>query len=97
MELLLKTINGISDLSKVQAGATYLFPAQKADNALYAVYSHIVAAGDTVGSLCTRYGTNYDNVSTILQGLNPVLSMTAIQAGKNILLVTPYSPAIAVK
>lgn len=97
VELLLKTINGISDLSKVQAGATYLFPAQKADNALYAVYSHIVAAGDTVGSLCTRYGTNYDNVSTILQGLNPVLSMTAIQAGRNILLVTPYTSAIAVK
>lgn len=97
VELLLKTINGITDLSKVQAGATYLFPAQKADNALYAVYSHNVAAGETVGKLCTRYGTDYDNVSTILQGLNPVMSMTAIQAGRNILLVTPYNPAAAVK
>ena len=97
VELLLKTINGISDLSKVQAGATYLFPAQKADNAVYAVYSHIVAAGDTVANLCTKYGTNYSSVSTILQGLNPVLSMTAIQAGRNILLVTPYTSATAVK
>lgn len=97
VELLLKTINGITDLSKVQAGAKYLFPAQKADNAQYAVYSHIVAAGDTVGGLCTRYGTEYNSVSTILQGLNPLQSMTAIQAGRNILLVTPYTPAIAVK
>ena len=86
---MLKTINGLSDLSKVQAGRAYLFPSLSAESAVYAVYSHKVAAGDTVGSLCTAYGVKYADVVNILQGLNPKASLTSVMLGSEFLLVAP--------
>ncbi len=89
VETLLKTINGLTNLSSVQAGRSYLFPAKTADNAVYAVYSHKVVAGDTAANLCSAYGVKYSVVNHILQGLNPKVSLTAIQLGSEILLVAP--------
>ena len=86
---MLKTINNLSDLGKVQAGRAYLFPSLSADSAVYAVYAHTVTAGDTVGSLCTAYGVKYADVVNILQGLNPKASMTSIRLGSEFLLVAP--------
>ena len=86
---MLKTINNLTDLGKVQAGRAYLFPSLSADGAVYAVYAHTVVAGDTVGSLCTAYGVRYEDVVNILQGLNPKATMTSIRLGTEFLLVAP--------
>ena len=86
---LLQTINGLANLGSVQAGKAYLFPSKSADGAVYAVYSHTVAAGDTTGNLCSAYGVQYAEVNKILQGLNPKMSLTAIQKGAEMLLVAP--------
>ena len=86
---MLKTINGLSDLSRVQAGRAYLFPSLSADSAVYAVYAHTVAAGDTAASLCTAYGVKYADVVNILQGLNPKASLTSIRLGSEFLVVAP--------
>ena len=86
---LLQTINGLANLSSVQAGKAYLFPSKSADGAVYAVYSHTVATGDTTGNLCSAYGVQYAEVNRILQGLNPKMTLTAIQKGAEILLVAP--------
>ena len=89
VEQLLKTINGLTALGSVQAGKDYLFPARTANNAVYAVYSHTVATGDTTGSLCSAYGVKYENVKAVLQGLNPKITLTAIPKGATMMLVAP--------
>lgn len=89
VEQLLKTINGLSDLSRVQAGKDYLFPARTANNAVYAVYSHVVVMGDTTGNLCAAYNVKYEAVKTVLQGLNPKITLNAIPKGATMMLVAP--------
>ena len=89
VEKLLQTINRLASVNSVQAGKAYLFPSRTADNAVYAVYSHKVVAGDTTGNLCTAYGVKYAEVNAILQGLNPKVNLTAIQKGADILLIAP--------
>ena len=88
---IIKGINGLSDLGRMQAGRTYLFPSTSSAKAAYAVYSHVIVSGDTVGNLCKAYGVDYSKVSTILQGLNPKMNLSAIQAGRKILLVAANS------
>ncbi len=86
---MIRAINGLSKLTDVQAGRSYLFPSGSPDGAVYGVYSHAVISGDTAGNLCSSYGVNYAEVSTILQGLNPKQNLSAIQRGTKILLVAP--------
>ena len=84
-----KAINGISDLSKVQAGKKYLLPSASADNVKYAIYSHKVVSGDTSANLCTALGAEYNKVSDLLSGLNTKASFPAIKKGAEVLLAAP--------
>ena len=86
---IIKSVNNLSDLSRMQAGRTYLFPSASSLNAAYAVYSHVIVSGDSVANLCTAYGADYAKVSSLLQGLNPKMNFASIQAGGKILLVAP--------
>lgn len=88
---IIKGINGVSDLGRLQAGRSYLFPSSSSAGAAYAVYSHVITSGDTAANLCAAYGVEYGKVSTILQGLNPKMNLAAIQAGRKILLVAANS------
>lgn len=87
VENMLKTINGVQNLSSVQARKTYLFPSQNAENAVYAVYSHKIVNGDTVNELCETYEVDYAKVNAVLQGLNPKTNMSSIKKDAEILLV----------
>ena len=87
----IKGVNGLTDLSRMQAGRSYLFPSSSVAGATYAVYSHVIASGDTAANLCAAYGLDYAKVSTILQGLNPKMNLGAIQTGRKILLVAASS------
>ncbi len=88
---IIKGINGLNDLGRMQAGRTYLFPSASSAGAAYAVYSHVVVSGDLVANLCKAYGVDYSKVSTILQGLNPKTNLAAIRTGSKILLVAANS------
>ena len=91
MAEVIKGINSLSDLSRMQAGRSYLFPSASPAGAAYAVYSHVIVSGDSVANLCTSYGVDYAKVSSLLQGLNPKMNLAAIQAGRKILLVAASS------
>ncbi|MDO5444151.1 MAG: LysM peptidoglycan-binding domain-containing protein [Eubacteriales bacterium] len=84
-----KAINGINDLSKVQAGKKYLLPSATADNVKYAIYSHKVVSGDTSANLCASMGAEYAKVSDMLTALNTKASFPAIKKGTEVLLAAP--------
>jgi len=88
-EARVKAINGLENLSKVQAGKKYLLPSATADNVKYAVYSHKVVSGDTAADLCTHMGVKYAEVSDFLTALNTKASFPAIKLGQTVLLVAP--------
>lgn len=85
----LKQMNGIDDMSKVQAGTTYYFISNESNGTGYAVYSHKIVAGDTVNGLCKNYGAKYNDVAQILAGLNPKMNLSSIKTGSKIYLVSP--------
>lgn len=85
---LVKTINGLSNVSKVFANRDYLFPSTSSENAVYAVYAHKIVSGDTTGNLCKAYGVEYSKVADILAGLNPKMSMSSIRAGATMHLIS---------
>lgn len=84
-----KGINGITDLSKVQAGRKYLLPSKTADNVKYAIYSHKVVSGDTAAKLCASMGAEYAKVTDMLSALNTKASFPAIKSGTEVLLAAP--------
>lgn len=84
-----KAVNGISDLSKVQAGRKYLLPSATADNVKYAIYSHQVVSGDTAANLCASMGAEYAKVTDMLAALNTRASFPAIKKGAEVLLAAP--------
>lgn len=89
IEAKIKGINGLTDLSKVQAGKKYLLPSSSADNMKYAIYSHKVIAGDTSAKLCKAMGVEYNKVKDMLSALNTKASFPEIKKGAEILLAAP--------
>ena len=87
----LKELNKLKDLSKVQAGAKYIFPSENSDGAVYAVYSHKIVAGDTVNNLCKAYGAKYNEVSEKLAALNPKINLNSIKTGQTMLILAPVN------
>lgn len=85
----IKGINGLSDLSKVQAGRKYLLPSASSENVKYAIYSHKVVSGDTAAKLCSSMGAEYEKVTELLTALNTKASFPAVKRGAEVLLAAP--------
>ena len=83
----IKALNGLSDISKVQAGVSYLFPSESSTGAVYAVYSHKIVSGDTMNDLCSAYSVKYNDVADMLAALNPKINLSAIKTGRTISLL----------
>lgn len=91
VEKQLLKLNDLSNSNSVKAGVNYYVisaSASKSDKDSYAVYAHKVVSGDTIANLCTSYGVSYSEVRSILEGLNPGVSLKSIQKGSTILLVS---------
>ncbi len=96
IDALVKSLNGVMDLDKLTTGEAYLFPSSKADNAVYAVYSHDIVAGDTTGKLCKSYGINYTTIENLLANINPDLNLDSIPKGGRINLISKVSTPVTV-
>ena len=84
---MVKALNGITNLNSVKAGTTYWFPSTYASGTCYAVYSHTVVSGDTMGNLTTARGLTYSTVQGLLQGLNPNVNLNSIKRGSTVLVL----------
>ena len=96
IDALVKSLNGVMNLDKLTTGEAYLFPSSKADNAVYAVYSHDIVAGDTTGKLCKAYGINYATIENLLESINPDLKLDSIPKGGRINLISKVSAPVKV-
>ena len=96
IDALVKSLNDVMNLKSLSAGKAYLFPSAKADNAVYAVYSHDIVAGDTTGKLCKAYGINYATVENLLESINPDLKLDSIPKGGRIYLISKVSAPVKV-
>ena len=85
---MVKTLNGLKNLNNVKAGSSYWFPSKTNTGNGYVVYSHVVVAGDTCGNICSARGLNYNNVSSLLQGLNPTTNLNNIKRGQTLLVLS---------
>ena len=94
---MLRKINSISDLGMVRTGEAYLFPSKKPDGAVYAVYSHVVESGETVYSVCERFGVNSQDIAAILGGLNPRVKIESVQKGYELLVAVPCKEAAEIR
>jgi len=88
----IKSLNNISSWSKVAAGKTLLLPSATAPTAgtsCYAVVAHYVSKGETTYNICQNYGINYNANTSLLQGLNPKVSLTNVKYGTTLLVPVP--------
>lgn len=88
----IKTINNISSWSKVAAGKTLLLPtasAPVAGTSCYAVVAHYVSKGETAYGICQTYGVSYNANTSLLQSLNPKVSLTNVKYGTTLLVPVP--------
>lgn len=88
----IKTINNISSWSKVAAGKTLLLPTATkpvAGTSCYAVIAHYVSKGETTYGICQTYGVSYSANTSLLQSLNPKVSLTNVKYGTTLLVPVP--------
>ena len=87
----IKNVNGISNPNKLVAGRTYWIPTRSLGECdrYYTVYRHVLVKGDTVSALCSSYGVKLNSVSTLIQNLNGVSSLTNFAVGVGIYLPVP--------
>lgn len=88
----IKTINNISSWSKVAAGKTLLLPTATkpvAGTSCYAVIAHYVSKGETAYGICQTYGVSYNANTSLLQSLNPKVSLTNVKYGTTLLVPVP--------
>lgn len=93
----IKTINNISSWSKVAAGKTLLLPTASkpvAGTSCYAVVAHYVSKGETAYGICQTYGVSYNANTSLLQSLNPKVSLTNVKYGTTLLV--PVSTVVTV-
>lgn len=89
-EMLLR-LNGITDERKVYEGRSYYFLSTSDAQALYKVYSYTILKGDTVNQICRKQGLVYNQVSGIIQALNPGMNLNAIKAGAVMQMISPVN------
>ena len=85
-------INALANANYIQPGQVLLIPTTSAPNgAGYSVIAHKVQNGETVTSICNRYGVSYQAMRQLVNGLNRRDNMDKIYAGQ-----TVYVPAAVV-
>ncbi len=89
-------VNGLASPNKLQAGKTIYVPSATAPaTGGYAVVAHSVAAGETLTSICSQYGLDYQSNKTLVNGLNSGTNMNKIYAGQTIYVPTKTTAAAA--
>lgn len=89
---LIKSINNISSWNRIPAGKTLLLPTAvkpAAGISCYAVMAHKVTQGETTYGICQNYGISYTSNTSLLQTLNPKVSLTNIKYNTTLLVPVP--------
>lgn len=89
---LIKSINNISSWNRIPAGKTLLLPTAvkpAAGISCYAVMAHQVTQGETTYGICQNYGISYTSNTSLLQTLNPKVSLTNIKYNTTLLVPVP--------
>ena len=89
---LIKSINNISSWNRIPAGKTLLLPTAvqpAAGISCYAVIAHKVTQGETTYGICQNYGISYTANTSLLQTLNPKVSLTNIKYNTTLLVPVP--------
>ena len=89
---LIKSINNIYSWNRIPAGKTLLLPTAvqpAAGISCYAVIAHKVTQGETTYGICQNYGISYTANTSLLQTLNPKVSLTNIKYNTTLLVPVP--------
>lgn len=94
----IQSLNDIANFNYMLPGKTLLIPMKSVptSGSYYKVMVHTMVSGDTVYSLCTKYGLDYYTYESMLQKLNNRTNMTTFYVGEIIYLplyvAAPTSP-----
>lgn len=85
---LIMKVNGIKSWNRLFVGRSILLPSSKApaSGACTVVVAHKVVGGDTVYTLCQKYGISYKDSLEMLQILNKKENLAVIKVGQVLLM-----------
>lgn len=85
---LIMKVNGIQNWNRLFVGRTIMLPSTKApaSGSCIVVVAHKVVGGDTVYTLCQKYGISYKDSLEMLQILNKKENLAVIKVGQVLLM-----------
>ncbi len=91
----IKQLSGITNYYHIPVGKTVVIPSltAPAGSSVTAIVAHKVVGGETVGSICNKYGLDFAKVQAQLKALNSTDNLNRITVGQTFYLPVPGTVA----
>lgn len=77
-------VNALANANYIRPGQVLLIPTTTAGSGGYAVVAHTVQPGENMTAICNRYGTSYQAMRTLVNGVNRRDNMDKIYVGQTV-------------
>ena len=77
-------VNALANANYIRPGQVLLIPTTSAGSGGYAVVAHKVQPGENMTAICNRYGTSYQAMRTLVNGVNRRDNMDKIYVGQTV-------------
>ena len=93
----IKKLSNITNWNNIPVGKTVVIPSlvAPAGSSYTAIVAHRVVGGETVGSICARFGLDFGKVQNQLKALNNTDNLNVIKAGQIFYVPVPGAAAVA--